>query len=82
MKIGLEAKFRDTKLLVGTGDSVLMEASPFDKFWGVGLSMYNHRIWTKNNWIGTAKNTMGLLLSDLRREIRHELSYQDQQPQY
>ena len=85
MKIGLEAKFRDTKLrsfLLGTGDSVLMEASPFDKFWGVGLLMYNHRIWTKKNWIGTATNTMGLLLSDLRREIRHELSYQEQQPQY
>ena len=33
-KIGLEAKFQFTKLrsfLVGTGDQVLMEASPFDK---------------------------------------------------
>ena len=53
MKRGLTAKFRDQKLqsfLLGTGSATLMEASPYDQFWGVGLSMYNARIWKKNNW--------------------------------
>lgn len=76
MCIGLAGKFKDPTLrtfLLNTGNSTLMEASPYDKFWGVGLSMFNPRIWMKNNWHGNAANTMGRLLDQTRRDIKHEL---------
>lgn len=75
MRIGLQSKFRDPKLstfLLNTGEDTLMEASPNDKFWGVGLSMDNPRIWNTNNWWGRAENKMGSLLSEIRQEIRRE----------
>ena len=62
------------QFLLDTEDATLMEASPFDKFWGVGLSKDNPRIWRQNNWHGSAQNMMGKLLYEQRLELKHELA--------
>ena len=75
MKRGLQAKFKNERLreiLLDTKDATLMEASPYDKFWGVGLSKNNRRIWQKNNWHGHAKNMMGQLLYEIRLDLKRE----------
>ena len=80
MRHGLHAKFKNSDLkhfLLGTGKTILMEASPNDKFWGTGMSMYNPRIWATNNWIGNAENTMGKLLHEIRTELKREMANSD-----
>ena len=75
MEQGLRAKFINPdlrKFLIDTQDATLMEASPYDKFWGVGLPLNNPRIWHQNNWHGVAENTMGRLLHELRTELKRE----------
>ena len=57
-----------------------MEASPYDRFWGV-ISKYNPKIWQKNNWLGKAENMMGKLLYELRIEINRE-DYKDYDEEY
>jgi ribA/ribD-fused uncharacterized protein len=60
---GLRLKFQRPKpreILLSTGDRELIEASPFDYYWGAGKS-------------GTGKNRLGKLLMQVRDELR-ELS--------
>ena len=71
MKHRLKSKFKDEKLkqfLLNTKDAILIEGSPYEKFWGVGLAMSNPRI----NWLGNAQNKMGQLLNELRTQLKHE----------
>lgn len=74
MMTGLKAKFSQNddlkQFLLNTGDNQLIECNPHDKFWGIGLSLKNPQIWTKNVWMPQAKNTLGKLLSWTRRELR------------
>lgn len=61
MREALKAKFsthpRLADLLVRTQDAVLVEASPFDSYWGKGRS-------------GTGQNRLGELLMELRVELQ------------
>jgi ribA/ribD-fused uncharacterized protein len=60
MRHALCRKFEDSKLrdlLLGTGNRPLVEASPFDKYWGTGKD-------------GRGKNRLGELLMELRAAIR------------
>ena len=51
-----------------TGDTELVEASPFDLFWGVGISLRNlNSLFQKDNWKG--KNWMGKVLSKVREQL-------------
>lgn len=65
---GNVAKFGQNVLLreylLGTGDSVLVEASPFDDVWGVKLSMDDPRIGDPNLWNGS--NLLGFALMEAR----------------
>lgn len=75
MRRGLKEKFRNEYLreyLLGTKNAILMEANPYDKFWGVGLSKYSPAIWKKMSWVGKAQNMMGQLLHELRTELNRE----------
>ncbi len=57
---GLRAKFKDPflkELLLGTGKRVLVENSPYDKYWGIGPN-------------GKGKNRLGILLMLLRDELK------------
>lgn len=50
--------------LMGTAETYLVEASPTDSVWGVGLAGYNDKIVDPKNWQGT--NWLGQVLTQLR----------------
>jgi hypothetical protein len=67
-------KFKQNKLLLDflldTGNKVLVEASPYDKIWGIGLNAQDERSKDPNTWNGT--NLLGFVLMLVRRRIRYE----------
>jgi ribA/ribD-fused uncharacterized protein len=54
--------------LLATGDTQLVEASPTDTLWGVGLSERDERIMDPRAWRGT--NWLGEVLTVLRDDLR------------
>ncbi len=50
--------------LIGTGNKILVEASPYDKVWGVGFSAEDQKILNPNNWKG--ENLLGRALMGTR----------------
>ncbi len=64
---GLFAKFSQNKdlleILLAT-KGVLVEASPYDVIWGIGLEEHDPRAWNQQTWRG--QNWLGFLLTDLR----------------
>ena len=52
------------RFLVGTGDAVLVEASPYDRVWGIGMRDGDEGIDDPTNWNGT--NLLGFVLMDVR----------------
>ena len=79
MEEGLKHKFgqnpRLKQFLLATETTVLLEANPKDKFWGVGMSLRNPNIWKKNSWHGKAQNHLGRLLAELRRTYKRMHKY-------
>ena len=74
MVAGLISKFSQNlkfkKALLDTGDAEIVEASPTDRIWGIGLAESDPRIWDRNNWRGT--NWLGIALMRVRDEIRKD----------
>jgi len=72
MRVAVLAKFVQNdslrNYLFETGDKVLVEASPLDKIWGVGLHETDDRILDEANWLG--ENRLGKVLMDVRKELR------------
>jgi len=56
------------KFLLQTGDRVLVEASPYDQVWGIGLSGSDLRARNPNQWRGL--NLLGFALMEVRDELR------------
>ena len=56
--------------LLATGNTILVEASPSDKIWGVGLRETDPLIHDKNNWKGL--NLLGKILTEVREKIKAE----------
>ncbi len=54
--------------LLSTGDSVLAEASPYDKIWGIGLDASDSRARNPQKWQG--QNLLGFALMEVRDELR------------
>lgn len=54
--------------LIRTGNKILVEASPFDKIWGVGMASDSPLIKNPNNWLGT--NYLGFVLMAVREELK------------
>ncbi|MDO5337285.1 MAG: NADAR family protein [Eubacteriales bacterium] len=52
------------EFLLGTGESVLAEASPYDRIWGIGLAMDNSDIQNPDHWKG--ENLLGFALMETR----------------
>ncbi|WP_404797632.1 NADAR family protein [Streptomyces pristinaespiralis] len=65
-KFGQDAALRD--FLLATGDRVLVEASPMDRVWGIGLAADDERAQDPVRWRGL--NLLGFALMEAREELR------------
>ena len=55
------------KELINTKYTTLVEASPVDTIWGIGLSEDDPRSWNKETWRGS--NWLGEVLTSLREDL-------------
>lgn len=69
---GLRLKFTQNNelknKLLATNNKTLVEGSPYDKKWGVGLKYDDDRILDESNWQGD--NLLGKALMEIREEIK------------
>lgn len=56
------------ELLLSTGEKTLVEASPYDRIWGIGLAATDPRAQDKKTWRGS--NWLGEVLTRVRNDIR------------
>ena len=54
--------------LLNTGNKVLVEASPGDRIWGIGMGQNNENAETPKNWRGS--NLLGFALMETRQRIQ------------
>ncbi len=55
------------KFLIGTGDRVLVEASPIDRIWGIGMDKEAAMHTNPSQWLG--QNLLGFALMEVRSEL-------------
>jgi len=55
------------RYLAGTGERVLVEASPVDRVWGIGLAVDDPRAEKPRAWRG--RNLLGFALADVRAQL-------------
>lgn len=65
-KFGQNLKLKE--YLLSTGDSVIVEASPYDAIWGVKMAMDDGRIQDPRNWQG--ENLLGFALMETRDQFQ------------
>jgi len=53
---------------LATGNKTLVEASPLDKVWGIGLAVEDSRVHDPKQWQGL--NLLGKVLMRVRDELR------------
>lgn len=74
VKQGNIAKFSQNKklkeTLFSTYPKILVEASPVDAIWGIGLVHDDERAWDEETWEG--KNYLGYVLTEVRDELMEE----------
>lgn len=56
--------------LMDTAGTILVEASPYDKIWGIGLGEYDPRALNEDTWQG--QNLLGKALTQVRTEFENE----------
>ena len=72
-KFSQNKEIRD--FLLSTDNKILVEASPLDKIWGVGLSSEDSKIKNLSSWNG--KNLLGFALMELRDELKRIYKHYD-----
>ncbi|SCL53634.1 hypothetical protein GA0070604_2821 [Micromonospora eburnea] len=60
------------RFLLGTGERVLVEASPVDRIWGIGLAADDPRAADPARWRG--ENLLGFALMEARAALREALA--------
>lgn len=69
-----EAKFRQnpqlSDFLLSTGERILVEASPVDRIWGIGLAANDANASSPQHWKGL--NLLGFALMEVRERIRSQ----------
>ena len=55
--------------LLKTGDKELIEASPYDKIWGIGFSTEDAGRTSRDRW---GQNLLGQILMKIREKLRHQ----------
>jgi ribA/ribD-fused uncharacterized protein len=55
------------KILLDTGDRAFVEASPFDKIWGIGVAANKPAAYERERWKGL--NLLGDILNDVRSTL-------------
>ena len=68
-KFGCNLELKD--FLLSTGDKILVEASPYDKIWGIGMKEGTPGIEDPQNWKG--QNLLGFALMEVRDELRNKI---------
>lgn len=72
---GLVAKFMSSahcrKALLSTQDNLIVEASPFDTIWGIGLKKDSYEARDRKKWKGL--NKLGHLLTRVREQVKINL---------
>jgi ribA/ribD-fused uncharacterized protein len=61
--------------LISTNEKVLVEASPYDKIWGIGLDANDKRAYNPNEWRG--ENLLGFAIMEIRNMIRNNQDGKD-----
>ena len=56
-------------ILMSTGEKILVEASPVDTIWGIGLSEDNPDALIPDKWKG--QNLLGKVLAQLRDDLKN-----------
>lgn len=56
------------EFLLATGGKVLVEASPTDRIWGIGLAQDDRRVKNPKQWKGL--NLLGFALMEVREQLR------------
>uniref|UniRef100_A0A914H4G1 NADAR domain-containing protein n=1 Tax=Globodera rostochiensis TaxID=31243 RepID=A0A914H4G1_GLORO len=65
--------------LFETGDALLVEASPSDIYWGIGIHVDNtDRVRNIKSWQTKSKNVMGRLLTRIRDTFKEREQYQQE----
>lgn len=55
------------RFLIGTKNKILVETSPYDKIWGIGMRKSEEGIFEPSKWKGL--NLLGFILMDVRNRI-------------
>lgn len=58
------------QILLDTGDKEIVEASPYDRIWGIGLGTDDPRCLDKSKWQGT--NWLGIAIMEVRDTFRKQ----------
>jgi ribA/ribD-fused uncharacterized protein len=65
-------------ILISTDNAILVEASPYDIIWGVGIGINNAKIYDMSKWHG--KNILGYALMNVRKQLKNEQLKKMQSP--
>ncbi|SDI68392.1 NADAR family protein [Chryseobacterium jejuense] len=66
LKFSQNNKYKD--FLLSTGDKILVEASPYDTIWGIGMLETDSR--AENPLLWNGENLLGFALMEVRDELR------------
>lgn len=66
LKFSQNKKYKD--FLLSTGDKILVEASPYDTIWGIGMLETDSR--AENPLLWNGENLLGFALMEVRDELR------------